>query len=106
MHTGGEEPHEKVLELAQRMASNFTFVEIEGFDEVLTDASKQLAGRGRFSETLAGSDVGQRSFDERICSGATLADLDLDLALVALIAYCEQLRRSPLTRDASSARDA
>jgi len=96
----GEEPHPKVLELAQRLSSNFTFVEIEGFDEVLGNAAKQLIGRDRFSETLAQSDVGQRSFDERICLGATLDDLDMDLALVSLTTYCEQLRRSPLTRDA------
>jgi hypothetical protein len=97
---GGEEPHTKVLELAQRLSSNFTFIEIEGFDEVLGDAAKQLIGRDRFSETLAHSDVGQRSFDERICLGATLDDLDMDLALVSLTTYCEHLRRSPLTRDA------
>jgi hypothetical protein len=97
---GGEEPHPKVLELAQRLSSNFTFVEIEGFDEVLGDAAKQLIGRDRFSETPAHSDVSQRSFDESVCLGATLDDLDMDLALVSLTAYCEQLRRSPLTRDA------
>ena len=96
----GEEPHSKVLELAQRLSSNFTFLEIEGFDEVLGDASKQLTGRDRFSDTHAHSDVGQRSFDERDCQGASLNDLDMDLALASLTTYCEQLRRAPLTRDA------
>jgi Putative ATP-dependent DNA helicase recG C-terminal len=89
-----------VLELAQRLSSNFTFIQIEGFDEVLRDAAKQLIGRDSFSQTHARSDVGQRSFDERICLGATLDDLDLDLALVSLTTYCEHLRRAPLTRDA------
>lgn len=97
---GGEVPHPKVLDLAQRLSSNFTFVEVEGFDEVLGDAAKQLIGRDRFSDNQAQSDVGQRSFDERVCQGATLDDLDLDLALVSLTTYCEQLRRAPLTREA------
>jgi hypothetical protein len=97
----GEDPHPKVLKLAQRLSSNFTFVEIEGFDELLAEAAKQLVGRERFSDASSsqgGED--RRSFDERICQGATLDDLDLDLALATLTTYCEQLRRAPLTRGA------
>lgn len=48
-----DSPHPKVLELAERLGSNFTFVEIEGFDEVLTSAAKQLVGRDRFSAVHA-----------------------------------------------------
>jgi hypothetical protein len=97
----GENPHPKLLELAQRLSSNFTFVEIEGFDELLTDAAKQLTGRDRFSDTRASlSDPGHSSFDERVCLGATIDDLDIDLALASLTSYCEQLRRAPLTREA------
>lgn len=97
----GEDPHPKVLELAQRLSSNFTFVEIEGFDELLAGASKQLVGRDRFSGAhTSQTDVVQRAFDERLCHGAKLDDLDLDLALATLTVYCEQLRRAPLTRDA------
>src|SRR5579871_3073053 len=97
----GDDPHPKVLEFAQRLSSNFTFVEIEGFDELLAEAAKQLVGRDRFSG--AGSlqtDAGRRSFDESICRRATVDDLDLDLALATLTTYCEQLRRAPLTREA------
>jgi hypothetical protein len=96
----GDSPHPRVLALAQRLGSNFTFVEIEGFDELLTDVSKQLVGRDRFSEPRATPDPAQTSFDERVCREATLEDLDLDLALSSLTLYCEQLRRAPLTRDA------
>ena len=35
----GDDPHPKVLEFAQRLSSNFTFVEIEGFDELLAEAA-------------------------------------------------------------------
>jgi len=97
----GEDPHPKVLELAQRLSSNFTFIEIVGFDELLTDAGKQLTGRDRFSETRSSrSDSAQGPFDERVCQGVTIDDLDMDLALASLTSYCEQLRRAPLTRDA------
>lgn len=96
----GESAHPNVLELAERLGSNFTFVEIDGFDELLTSASKQLAGRDRFSGVRASATAIQTSFDERVCPGAALEHLDLDLALAALTIYCEQLRRAPLTRDA------
>jgi hypothetical protein len=97
----GEDPHAKVLELAQRLSSNFTFVEIEGFDELLAEAVKQLVGRDRFSgASPLQTDTGRRSFDERVCLGATLDDLDLDLALATLTIYCEQLHRAPLIREA------
>ena len=97
----GDSAHPKVLELAQRLGSNFTFVEIEGFDELLTEASKQLVGRDRFSGTRTAQPIqAQASFDERPCPGAVLEDLDLDLALANLTVYCEQLHRAPLTRDA------
>jgi len=97
----GDSPHPKVLELAQRLGSNFTFVEVEGFDELLTEASKQLVGRDRFSGTRAAQpSQAQASFDERQCLGAVLEDLDFDLALASLTVYCEQLHRAPLTRDA------
>ena len=98
---GNEAPHEKVVELAKRLRSNFTFVDIEGFDELMAEASKQVVGRDRFSGAHATqNESGQRAFDERVCPGATLGDLDLDLALATLTAYCDQLRRAPLTRDA------
>ena len=97
----GDDPHPKVLEFAQRLSSNFTFVDIEGFDELFAEAAKQLVGRDRFSGVVPlQTDADRRSFDERTCLGATLDDLDLDLALATLTSYCEQLRRAPLTREA------
>lgn len=97
----GENPHPRVLELAQRLSSNFTFVEIEGFDELLAEAAKHLVGRDRFSgASPSRTGAGPRAFDESLCQGATLDDLDLDLALATLTTYCEQLRRAPLTREA------
>lgn len=97
----GKAPHPKVIELANRLSSNFTFVEIEGFDELLAAAAKQLIGRDRFSDSrLSRNDLDQLSFDERVCQGATIDDLDLDLALTSLTIYCQQLHRAPLTRDA------
>jgi len=98
---GGENPHPKVTELGQRLGSNFTLVEIEGFDELMAETSKQLVGRDRFSVAQSTpADAALRAFDERACRGAKIEDLDLDLALATLTDYCEHLRRAPLTRDA------
>jgi hypothetical protein len=95
-------PHPKVVALAERLGSNFKFLEIEGFDEALIEVAKQLVGRDRFTGTHSGSPntAARASFDERVAAGATFDDLDLDLALSTLTTYCEQLGRAPLTRDA------
>lgn len=72
---GGEAPHPRVIELSERLGSNFTFVEIDGFDELLAEVSKQLVGRDRFSGAhISPSESVQRSFDEQICHAANLND--------------------------------
>jgi hypothetical protein len=93
--------HIRVSALAERLGSNFKFLEIEGFDEILLDVSKQLIGKDRFSLAHSSTaDASGASFDEQVAIGATLDDLDLDLALSTLTTYCKQLGRAPLTRDA------
>lgn len=93
--------HPRVQALADRLRSNFTLLEIDGFDEALQQVSKGLIGKDRFSGSQARSAVpAQRSFDEQIVAGISTDDLNLDLALSTLTVYCEKLGRAQLTREA------
>jgi hypothetical protein len=97
----GESLHPNVQAFAQRLGTNFRLVRIDGFDELLADLSKELAGHDRYAAAGAGartqSDL--RAFDERVTPEATLNDLDLDLALSILREYCQKLGRAALTRE-------
>lgn len=90
--------HPNVEALARRIGSNFTVLEIEGFDELLSDLSAELRGLDRFQSANTPT-IASGAFDEAAVADATLEDLDLDLALSTLRGYCEKLGRSPLTRE-------
>jgi hypothetical protein len=97
----GETPHPNVEALKRRLGQNFTLLEIDGFDELLTDLSKDLVGFDRYQTANSpASSVHQlRAFDERIVDTASLDDLDMDLALPVLRQYCEKLKRAPVSSD-------
>lgn len=97
----GESLHPNVEAFARRLGSNFKVLRTEGFDELLLDLSKELAGQDRYAETGATTTDIQDdlAFDEHVIEKASLDDLDLDLALSILREYCEKLGRAPLTRD-------
>jgi hypothetical protein len=97
----GETPHPNVLGLGRRLGSNFRLLNIEGFDELFADLSRELAGQDRYQGTVPGTATPpeSRAFDERVVPSATLDDLDLDLALSVLREYCEKLGRAMVTRE-------
>ncbi|WP_026784922.1 hypothetical protein, partial [Pleomorphomonas koreensis] len=96
----GETPHPHVEALSRRIGSNFTFVPIDGFDELFSDLAQELAGFDRFRAAGQQPAVSApQSFDEDIIKEATIDDLDLDLALSVLTDYCKKLKRAPVTRD-------
>jgi hypothetical protein len=97
----GETPHPSVEALGRRLGSNFRLLEIEGFDELFGDLSRELAGQDRYSGAGASVavDGGNQAFDERVVASASLKDLDLDLALQVLRQYCEKLGRATVTRE-------
>lgn len=98
----GEAPHPNVEALARRIGTNFKLLQIEGFDEIFTDLSKELAGEDCYAhgaEVAPPVAVADRVFDERIVEKVTLDDLDLDLALSVLRQYCEKLGRAPVSHE-------
>ncbi|WP_300295616.1 SIR2 family protein [Ferrovibrio sp.] len=97
----GETPHPNVEALRRRLGQNFTLLEIDGFDELLTDLSQELVDFDRYhASNINPPSVHQfHAFDERVLDTASLDDLDLDLALPVLRQYCEKLKRAPVSRD-------
>ncbi|MGL4964045.1 MAG: SIR2 family protein [Inquilinus sp.] len=96
----GETLHPNVQDLANALGQNFEHLEIKGFDEAVIDLREALRDedlyKGRSSPSPA---TGQEAFADRPASNAVIGDLDLDLALATLQTYCNNLGRSPVTRD-------
>lgn len=90
----GEAPHPNVEALAQRLGSNFRYLEIDGFDELFVNLNIELAGIQRFAS--ANAPMQGRQFDDEPVLNATWADVDPDLALSTLRRYCSKLNRGPI----------
>lgn len=95
----GETPHPHVATLARRLGSNFTFLPITGFDELLADLDVELTAQDRYTVPQPSPPSPMSAFDERVVPDITLDDLDLDLALSVLRLYCDKLKRAPVTAD-------
>lgn len=92
---GGGDLHPNVVALQNRLGSNFRLLEIDGFDELFADLD---AGLARQQRTL-GPPVAEEKpdFDDLPVSGATIADIDLDLALHTALQYSAKLGLKEVT---------
>ncbi len=102
----GEALHPNVEALRRRLGTNFRLLQIEGFDELFAELSKELSDEDRYVHgrpAASSCSARDQSFDERIVSQVSIADLDMDLALSVLRQYCEKLGRAAVTRDTLSA---
>jgi SIR2-like domain len=94
----GEEPHENVRELQARIGLNFQLIEIDGFDELMESLNRELEGEvwlpgtWEMAQTKPTPDLSRLDFDHRPMEGVALDELDHDLILSTLNAYCKQLR--------------
>lgn len=87
-HRGGD-LHPSVEALQQRLGGNFKLCDIDGFDELFADLDKKLARQQR--NLGAPASVGSRDLDDHPMEGATIADLDMDLALSTAREYAHKL---------------
>lgn len=94
---GQEAPHPNVEALARRVGSNFKFVSIDGFDEVLGMLANALVGEDYYPQAGPIASRTTSGFDEQVAEGVPIEALDLDLALSVLRTYCEKLGRAPVT---------
>lgn len=96
----GETLHPNVEAFQRQIGSNFTALEIEGFDELLDHLSRNLRSEDRYLHSAAkGASTQPAAFDDRPIEDATFADLDQDLMIATLKDYCEKLGRPPVTKD-------
>ncbi len=89
----GDEPHPNVERLAMRLGGNFQYLDINGFDELLSDLNRNLAGVQRFAPQPIET---RPQFDDQPVAEATWGDVDGDLALTTLRNYCTKLKRGSL----------
>jgi len=96
----GEPLHARVQELRGTIGSNFITLEVEGFDEVMADLSRELRDEDRYANAKARQPTSRPlPFDDQPIEGAGLEELDWDLMLLTMRQYCEKLGRAPVTRD-------
>lgn len=94
----GTELHENVIKLKEQIGGNFFHLEIDGFDELMEALDCELADE----YWLPTSDSEQASkpliessktaFDYQPMEGVSLEELDHDLILSTLTAYCKELK--------------
>src|SRR5262245_13642462 len=87
-HRGGP-LHPNVAELQNRLGGNFRLCPIDGFDELFADLDRALARQQRYLGAPAAD--AEPDYDDRLVDGATLSDLDLDLALMTARQYARKL---------------
>ncbi|WP_102961228.1 hypothetical protein [Mangrovicella endophytica] len=96
----GETLHPNVEALHRRIGSNFEPLEIQGFDELMDQLTRDLKSEDRYLyATARGASGAATAFDDQSVPDAKTADLDHDLMIATLKEYCEKLGRPAVTRD-------
>lgn len=88
----GEEVHQNVIALARTVGSNFKFVEVNGFDELMVDISRAITDEQVPSDAYQWHTRAGRAPDEQVVESATVEDLDQAIATASLARYAERLR--------------
>lgn len=90
--------HPNVISLQATLKSNFQFVEIEGFDELMVGLDKELESESWYTGSVGLSvtistapQMAQSRFDLEPLEDKTLDDLNIDLILSTLAEYCRRL---------------
>jgi hypothetical protein len=101
----GDTPHPNVSSLREKLGSNFQFVDIDGFDELMTSLDVELeneiwytAADGPIPSTNISSPA-DGEFDTQPEESLTVEDLDQPLILSTLSDYCQRLHLPPISKD-------
>jgi hypothetical protein len=97
----GEALHPNVERLERAIGRNFHRLEIDGFDELMSELAAELKGEDLYATTHApaASQQAPHTFDERTVSDVSLGDLDQELMLSTLAKYCETLGCAAVTQE-------
>jgi hypothetical protein len=88
----------QVDQLAQRLGNNFCRVTIDGFDELLAELDFILRDIDHFGEGWE-EPAPESAPDELPVSGATIEEIDLDLALATLSRWASKLQRGAVNAE-------
>jgi len=94
----GSALHPRVRELEQKVGSNFRHVTVDGFDELLAELDFLLRDVDHFGK---GPEVAapEPAPDEIAVPGASMDEIDLDLALATLSRWASRLQRGAVKTD-------
>jgi hypothetical protein len=84
-----------LAQLAATLGSNFQFVQIDGFDELMIELSDQLPNFPASTQadaTAAAPSAPQMMVHDLLASNVSLDELDRPLLRAKLVAYCEAVR--------------
>jgi hypothetical protein len=96
----GEQLHPNVEALRRILGGNFKLLEITGFDELMQDLARELAGEDLYpTAQQAVRAKRELAFDDRPLTGTSQADLDRDQMLAVMREYCAKLGRAAVTRE-------
>ena len=92
--------HPNVERLDRLLGRNFHLLEIEGFDELMSELAVELKGEDSYASTRGLSAALQppQAFDEQPLRHMGLDELDQDLMLTTLREYCQTVGRAPVTQ--------
>jgi hypothetical protein len=92
--------HPNVERLDRLLGRNFHLLEIEGFDELMSELAIELRGEDSYASTrgLPAALQPPQSFDEQPLSSMLSDELDHDLMLTTLREYCQTVGRAPVTQ--------
>ena len=97
----GKSLHPNVERLAPAIGRNFHHLEIDGFDELITELAVELKGEDAYASGRPSAAAQQppQAFDEQPLANVSLDDLDQELMLSSLGEYCRTVGRAPVTSD-------
>jgi hypothetical protein len=97
----GESLHPNVEGLARAIGHNFHRLEIDGFDELMTELAVELKGEDAYASGRPSAAAQQppQAFDEQPLANVSLTDLDQELMLSSLGEYCRTVGRTRVTLD-------
>ena len=86
----GKSLHPNVERLARAIGRNFHRLEIDGFDELMTELAVELRGEDAYASGRPSAAAQQppQAFDEQPLANVSLDDLDQELMLSSLGEYC------------------
>ena len=95
----GESLHPNVEGLARAIGHNFHRLEIDGFDELMTELAVELKGEDAYASGRPSAAAQQlpQAFDEQPLANVSLTDLDQELMLSSLGEYCRTVGRTRVT---------